>query len=105
MGDDDIIGRLIDALAQSKIALHQSEVALKMAQEALVEVRAMKGSTHQVQYVNTDVMGQIRESVPEYMPGDEIPDKPLASFDLGKQLASQDEFEDDLEEADENEVG
>lgn len=98
---DDTLGRLIEALAEAKAARIVAELALTQANQALAEVRGMKESTHRVQYVDSTALGQINKDLSQYGP-DIIDDEttPLATFDLGKQLAG-DDYNADLEEEDE----
>ena len=90
MGSDELIGRLVDALAEAKAASSKAELALKVAHEALAIANGLKNSTHQVQYVNSDALGQINKEMSQYMP-DATEGGVEADFELGKRLAAMGE--------------
>lgn len=48
----DVESKLIEALARAEAAEKLADKALNMAMDAMVQVRAMKESTHKVEYVN-----------------------------------------------------
>lgn len=94
--DSELIGRLIDQLSEAKASRAIAEQALAVATQALAEVRGLKSSTHKIQYVNTEAIGQINQEMAQYMP-DTLNEGVEANFELGKRLAEMGET---LEEVD-----
>lgn len=92
MGPDELLRNIVEALAEARAARIQAETALKAAYEAKSEVEALKSSTHKVQYVNTETLGQINQQMSEYLPSE--PAVGSVDTEFGKRLAAMgEEFE------------
>lgn len=75
---------LTEALAEAKAARILAEKAMHLAQEALIEVKAMKASTHKIEYVNpyNDILGG-EESTAVPGTGPKTTPSQLSPFNLG----------------------